>query len=396
MLGWGGLGAWTLLGLISGISGALIMAGMFAFVVAIIALARGRVNWARLPSRASGAMALVGSIVAMLIGAVMAPQAPATATKAVPRLTASATPEVITPTKSSPASTTTDPVTAAIGDAAPGTAMALLGTLVVKGRAPMTGYSVAKFGASWTDIDHNGCDQRNDTLRRDLRAITLKAGTNGCAVTTGTLIDPYTATSIPLTQASWTPTSPVQIDHLVSLADAWAKGAQTWDQRKRTQFANDTLNLAAVAAKVGTAKGAGDAAVWLPPAVGYRCTYVARQVAVKAKYQLTVTAAERTAIAGILTGCAATKVPSGEVAKLGGFPLYQARAPKPTPKPIPKPSPTPSPKPSPKPSSTRPPTQGVHPGAFCSPEGSLGHTNKGTLMRCSYKTGDSRARWRSA
>jgi hypothetical protein len=42
------------------------------------------------------------------------------------------------------------------------------------------------------------------------------------------------------------------------------------------------------------------------------------------------------------------------------------------------------------------PVQAVHPGAFCSPEGALGHTAAGTLMRCSIKAGDSRARWRAA
>ena len=44
-------------------------------------------------------------------------------------------------------------------------------------------------------------------------------------------------------------------------------------------------------------KGDGDAATWLPPVKAYRCTYVARQVAVKRAYGLWVTSAERSAIA---------------------------------------------------------------------------------------------------
>ncbi|WP_370055513.1 hypothetical protein [Leifsonia sp. EB41] len=51
------------------------------------------------------------------------------------------------------------------------------------------------------------------------------------------------------------------------------------------------------------AKGAGDAATWLPPNRGFRCEYAARQVAVKAKYGLWVTAAEGAALKGILAGC---------------------------------------------------------------------------------------------
>lgn len=52
-----------------------------------------------------------------------------------------------------------------------------------------------------------------------------------------------------------------------------------------------------------SAKGDTDAATWLPPNKAFRCEYVARQVDVKAKYQLWVTQAEHDAIAGILAGC---------------------------------------------------------------------------------------------
>ena len=45
-------------------------------------------------------------------------------------------------------------------------------------------------------------------------------------------------------------------------------------------------------------KGDGDAATWLPPNRAYRCAYVARQVAVKSRYRLWVTQAERTRSTG--------------------------------------------------------------------------------------------------
>ena len=55
-------------------------------------------------------------------------------------------------------------------DAAP--ALAKLDTLAVKGRAPKTGYtanSSARRGPTTTvEGGHNGCDTRNDILRRDL------------------------------------------------------------------------------------------------------------------------------------------------------------------------------------------------------------------------------------
>ena len=77
--------------------------------------------------------------------------------------------------------------------------LSALAGLQIKGRAPMTGYTRAQFGPAWTDdndepFGHNGCDTRNDVLRRDLRNVSIKPSTNACVVAAGTLHDPYTAT----------------------------------------------------------------------------------------------------------------------------------------------------------------------------------------------------------
>jgi len=152
------------------------------------------------------------------------------------------------------------------------------------------------------DGGHNGCDTRNDILRRDLTSITLKPGSNGCTVLTGTLSDPYTGTTIQFVRGEGTSTA-VQIDHLVALSDAWQTGAQQLSAQQRTDFANDPLNLQAVDGPTNESKGDGDAATWLPPNKAYRCTYVTRQVQVKAKYGLWVTSAERDAIVKMLGSC---------------------------------------------------------------------------------------------
>jgi len=125
---------------------------------------------------------------------------------------------------------------------------------------------------------------------------------HGCVVLSGTLQDPYTGQSINFERGQDT-SSAVQIDHVVALADAWQKGAQKWSAETREQFANDPLNLRAVDGPTNQQKGAGDAATWLPPAKGYRCEYVAAQVAVKSAYGLWVTAAEADAIERVLEGC---------------------------------------------------------------------------------------------
>lgn len=187
-------------------------------------------------------------------------------------------------------------------------ALRALDALPVKGRAPRTGYDRDAFGPAWTDdVDvaggHNGCDTRNDVLRRDLTAERLKPGTRGCVVLSGSLRDPYTGRTIAFVRGRST-SSRVQIDHVVALGDAWVKGAQQLTAERRTELANDPLNLLAVDGPTNSAKRDADAASWLPPAKAFRCAYVARQVAVKARYRLWVTAAERTQMARVLGACA--------------------------------------------------------------------------------------------
>ncbi|PPL19605.1 HNH endonuclease family protein [Microterricola pindariensis] len=191
--------------------------------------------------------------------------------------------------------------------AASGTALAQLDTLPVKGRAPKTGYDrTESFGTAWRDVDQNGCDTRNDVLARDLTGIDRPAG---CRVLSGRLADPYTDTTIDFVRGQGT-SQDVQIDHVVALMNAWETGAQKLTVEQRTALANDPLNLLAVEGRANSQKGAGDAATWLPPNKGYRCEYVARQVAVKSAYNLWVTQAEHDAIAGVLASCPAQAVPA--------------------------------------------------------------------------------------
>ena len=180
-----------------------------------------------------------------------------------------------------------------------------LNSLEVKGRAPKTGYSRAQF-PHWSDLDRNGCDARNDILKRDLTEVVFKVGTRDCKVLSGVLLDPFSNKVLTFTSVK----SAVDIDHLVALSNAWQTGAAYFDKNKRTQIANDPLNLLAVDSKLNRQKGDGDAATWLPPSKAFRCEYVARQVAVKAKYGLWVTQPEKVAIYKILSTCVGQKLPA--------------------------------------------------------------------------------------
>jgi hypothetical protein len=189
-----------------------------------------------------------------------------------------------------------------------GTALAALDSLPVKGRAPKTGYSRAQFGPTWADIDHDGCDQRNQVLQRDLTDVAVKPGTRGCVVLTGQLNDPYSGNAIGFTRGVKT-SALVQIDHVVALSDAWQTGAQLLTAAERKQLGNDLLELLAVSGRVNDQKKDSDAASWLPPNRAFRCAYVARQVAVKRRYRLWVTRPEHDAIVSVLARCPGQPLP---------------------------------------------------------------------------------------
>jgi hypothetical protein len=183
-------------------------------------------------------------------------------------------------------------------------AQAVLETLVVKGRAPKTGYARDEFGSGWATI--GDCDTRNVVLRQSLLDVVM--GEDNCTVLSGVLDDPYTGTVISFRRGGST-SGAVQIDHVVALSDAWQKGAQDMDFTKRVVFANDPLNLLAVDGPANQQKGDKDAASWLPMHKPYRCQYVARQVAIKKEYGLWVTEAEKAAMKRVLNGCGEQRVP---------------------------------------------------------------------------------------
>ncbi|MBW4040875.1 MAG: HNH endonuclease [Acidobacteria bacterium] len=265
------------------------------------------------------------------------------------------------------------------------TALAVLATLQVKGRAPMTGYvRTARFGAAWLDADRNGCDTRDDILRRDLTNVT---GTR-CTVSTGVLHDPYTRATIDFVRGART-SAAVQIDHVVPLGDAWQTGAQGWTQAKRIALANDPINLLAVDGPTNEQKGDSDAASWLPPNTGFRCSYVAHQVGVKHAYGLWVTGAEKAAMQRILGGCPTVTAPTSTVAK----PVFTGPGSSP-PAAVTTSVSVSTPASAPRPSIASGAV--VHAGSYCSREGASGRTATGGAERCSTSATDSRLRWRSA
>lgn len=187
-----------------------------------------------------------------------------------------------------------------------GEALRALAKLPIKGRAPKTGYSREMFADDWDY--YNGCDVRNRILARDMVQFNYRSGSY-CIIETGVLEDPFTGQVIPFVRGVRSSLD-VQIDHVVSLSDAWQKGAQQLSSYERFMIYNDPLNLLAVWGPANSQKSDSDAASWLPSNKSFRCSFVARQIAVKTKYRLWVTQAEHDAMARVLATCPKKGLPN--------------------------------------------------------------------------------------
>jgi hypothetical protein len=252
-----------------------------------------------------------------------------------------------------------------------------LASLPVKAKLPLTNYRrLADFGPAWTDITHDGCDPRNDALKRDLTNITMSGS---CEVTSGTLHDPYTGKIIHFVRGEKTSMA-VQIDHLVPLANAWAEGAQGLTFSQREHLANDSDELLSVDGPTNESKGDDDASQWLPAMANYRCTYVEKQITVKVRYHLWVTPPEHAAMVDALTGCGiGTMPPTSPTAAPTGLHTHSAT---PVAQTIPKPTATPAQT-----------AKTVSPGGYCDTKGATGKSKAGKTYTCGAKGPDKSGRF---
>ncbi|WP_026360584.1 HNH endonuclease family protein [Amycolatopsis nigrescens] len=175
------------------------------------------------------------------------------------------------------------------GDAA----KSMLASLKVQPDGSQDGYSRDKF-PHWID-QGDSCNTREVVLKRD--GTNVQTGSD-CAPTSGSWFSPYD-------DATWTAPGDVDIDHVVPLAAAWRTGASSWTTAQRQSYANDLSDpqLIAVTDNVNQEKGDKSPDQWKPPTVGYWCTYASMWTAVKSKYKLTISSAEKTALTDMLGRC---------------------------------------------------------------------------------------------
>lgn len=183
-----------------------------------------------------------------------------------------------------------------------------LDQLVVADRPdPDHSYRRAAFGPAWADVDRDGCNTRDQVLYATADKSKLvefrRQGRCPIDMVAGTWIDLYTNSEMVWTNLK----DPAQaqalpLDHIVSLAEAWRDGADTWTADQRLQFANDPINLQPTTAAINRDKTDHDPATWTPPKPG-QCGYASRYITTKARYQLPIDQRKKSALKQMLRTC---------------------------------------------------------------------------------------------
>ena len=299
-----------------------------------------------------------------------------------------------TPTTTSSVASTTSSINVTTTTGKPtivGSALALLQTIRVENEYQV-GYDRALFD-HWRDIDGDGCDSRDQVLKRDSISLPQVDPVN-CNVIAGDWVSPYDG-------GRWSNPSDIDIDHVVALKEAWDSGAWAWNAAQRKAFANDTSDsrtLLAVTDSVNQSKSDKDPSNWLPPLQSYTCTYLGNWIAVKVRWSLSMDSSEYGRIKNLLQSTCS----SLDIAPIPNLPNISGGTTVVTNPPVASTNSTVTPN-----TASAGSVAQISPGSYCSPEGAIGYyTLSGSTTPTTYvcsKTDASgvpysggRARWRRA
>ena len=285
----------------------------------------------------------------------------------------------------------------------------VLATIPIERERP-AGYRRDAF-PHWLDVDGDGCDAREQVLRREAIGFAQVDGFR-CFVVEADWRSPYDGVTT-------SDRTSVDIDHVVALKEAWDSGAWSWTEARRTAFANDTSDsrtLRAVSSRSNRVKSDRDPSNWMPQLASYWCTYVGDWISIKARWSLSMDESEWRRVNNVLsTRCAGLTIEPWTAPPGGSAPATPVTAPpaSPTAPPAATPATTPAttrttaPVPTSAPAAAVSPVgeasavADIRPGAYCAPLGALG-TYRSVQYVCSTTNADGvpysggRARWRRA
>lgn len=161
--------------------------------------------------------------------------------------------------------------------------------------AALPKYDRLEMFGTWVNEDApDDClNTRAEVLIRDAVPGSIELNpANACQVRKGEWKDPYTGTVYRLASA-------VQIDHVVPLRNAYRSGAHAWSRERRchyTNFLRQPQHLLAVSGHENMSKGDHGPEAYLPPNAAFTCEYLADWLTIKATWELSFTADEKSAI----------------------------------------------------------------------------------------------------
>ena len=149
----------------------------------------------------------------------------------------------------------------------------------------------------WLDLNGDCRNTSTDILQEE--SLTKVHFLNQCTISTGKWEDPWSG-------KAFTHIGELEVAHHVPLENAHYSGAHAWSKGQKELYYNDTqlpVALNVVGRLDHHARRAAGPERWKPALVNRRCAYATGWVAVKSKYGLSVTPAERDALADMLKTC---------------------------------------------------------------------------------------------
>lgn len=251
---------------------------------------------------------LIVAAVSALVGPFAAPS-DESATSPRPSVSSTLAPTSTTPTPASTAKTATTPGAVASALAPTTVAVAITSapqailpggiTQLVIADPRYEGYDRDLFGSGWTDADRDCQDTRAEVLIAESQIPVSFTSTSECTVSGGDWFDPWSGAESVSARA-------LDVDHTVPLANAWRSGAWAWTPAQRIAYANDTDNpgqLIAIPLGENRSKGDDGPEGWRPPDRAAWCAYARLWTAIKARWQLSATAQEWSAILEMAGTC---------------------------------------------------------------------------------------------
>lgn len=150
-------------------------------------------------------------------------------------------------------------------------------------------------GWEWTD--RPGCNVRELVLIAE--AVSISEVNQDCRPLDGVWVSWYDGDRLD-------DPADLDIDHMVPLAEAHDSGGARWPDERKSAFANDldeSAALTAVSASSNRTKSAGDPAEWKPPLHSAWCQYAHDWIAVKVKWSLSADEREVDALRVMLATC---------------------------------------------------------------------------------------------